>query len=67
MVFNTEIKSGRRMTHTAVRSTYIMHTRTLYDRTTHASMHCVLPYGRRVMLSDHQPCRDISRGDSGMP
>ena len=27
----------------------------------------VLPYARRVMLSDHQPGQDISRGDSGMP
>ena len=68
VVCDPKIKSGRRMTHTAVHTeTYILHTRdALYD-TCERAQWSVLPYARRVMLSGHRPGRDISRGDSGMP
>ena len=51
------MKSGRRMTHTAVRKPTLRTRDALYDTREHGT---VLPYGRRVMLSDHQPGRDIS-------
>ena len=57
VVCDLKIKSGRRMTHTCSTETYMMHTRC---RVRHTRACTVLPYGRRVMLSDHQPGRGIS-------
>ena len=57
VVCDLKIKNGRRMTHTCSTETYMMHTRCPVR---HTRVCTVLPFARRVMLSDHQPGRGIS-------